>query len=54
MDRAPLENETYAGSDADWRWVQNNGLPMFIMTGTGYALRLDTPTTGEPRGPHKA
>ncbi len=49
------EDEIRAGSDPDWRWVQDsNGLPMFIMTAVGYALRLDDPMTGNLRGPHKS
>lgn len=48
------EDETRAGSNPDWRWLQSSGIPMFIMTKYGYALRLDDPMTGELRGPHKA
>jgi hypothetical protein len=56
VNRQREEDENTAGSDVDWRWVHNsNGpLPMFIMTATGYALRLDHPMTTNLRGPHKA
>ncbi|HET7614390.1 MAG TPA: hypothetical protein VFK26_10730 [Gemmatimonadaceae bacterium] len=52
--RQSKEDATYGGSDDDWRWVESNGMPLFIMTDYGYALRLDDPMTGSLRGPHKA
>lgn len=56
IPRHPMEDENFAGSDADWRWVDSpltNGMPMFIMTKHGEAFLLQNPVTGDLRGPHK-